>query len=113
MSPFLVFQAFSICNVLWLSLPPSEDPSISATNPIESEGAIKIPSCHKKPLRRVDAGRLLADMKRSPAPDWFSVCTGLSASLKRVRQKTAQQSRKCLIFTASISTKAATYLGLV
>lgn len=113
MSPLLVFQAFSICNVLWLSLPPSEDPSISATNPIESEGAIKIPSCHKKPLRRVDAGRLLADMKRSPAPDWFSVCTGLSASLKRVRQKTAQQSRKCLIFTASISTKAATYLGLV
>lgn len=49
-----------------MAVPPSEDPSVSTANPIESEGAIKIPSCHKKPLRRVDVGRLLADMKRIP-----------------------------------------------
>lgn len=44
-----------------------EDPSVSAANPIESKEAIKIPGHHKKPLRRVDVGHLLADMKRIPA----------------------------------------------
>lgn len=77
---------------------PSEDPSVSALNPIESEGAIKIPSCHKKPLRRVDAGRLLANMKRSPAPHCFSVCTRLSASLERVKQKNCPTEQEVLNF---------------
>lgn len=56
--------------------PPSEDPSASAANPIESQEAIKIPSCHKKPLRRVDAGRLLAHMKRIPALLFTQLQTG-------------------------------------
>lgn len=90
-------EAFSICNVLWLSF-PLKRPSISALNPIESEGAIKIPSCHKKPLRRVDAGRLLANMKRSPAPHCFSVCARLSASLERVRQKNCPTEQEVLNF---------------
>lgn len=89
-------HTLSLCFKVFASALPcrslSEEPSVSAMNPSQSEGAIKIPSCHKKPLRRVDVGRLLADMKRIPAllpallADCFSVCTGLLASLKRVRQ---------------------------
>lgn len=51
----------------------SGEPSVSTPNTIESKEAIKIPSCRKKPLRRVDARRQLANMKRSPAPHCSSV----------------------------------------
>lgn len=59
----------------------------SAASPIMPGEAIKIPSCHKKPLGRVEEGRQQAHMKRSPARLTDGVCAGLSASLKRVRQK--------------------------
>lgn len=87
----LGIKDFSICNALWPSLPLKIPLSLWRI-PLSQKKAIKIPSCHKKPLRRVDAGHLLADMKRIPAlllasaSDCLSVCTGLSASLKRVRQ---------------------------
>lgn len=57
-------RSFSICNVLWLPV-RLESPLSPTPNSIESKEAIKIPSCRKKPLRRVDARRQLADMKRS------------------------------------------------
>lgn len=65
----------------------SGDPSVSTPNTIQSKEAIKIPSCRKKPLRRVDARRLLANMKRRPAPHCFGVCTHLPGSLQRLTQK--------------------------
>lgn len=82
---FKVLASAMYCGRPSLWNPPLSNPPC-AMNPTESEEAIKIPSCHKKPLRRVEVGRLLADMKRIPAPDQFSVCIGLSAFLKRVRQ---------------------------
>lgn len=42
-----------------------ETPLSPTPNSIESKEAIKIPSCRKKPLSRVDARRRLAKMKRS------------------------------------------------
>lgn len=69
----------------------SGDPSVSTPNTIESKEAIKIPSCRKKPLRRVDARRQLANMKRSPAPHCFSVTA-------EAHTTTTQQGRNYFIF---------------
>lgn len=76
-----------------VSVPPSEDPSVSAANPIESEEAIKIPSCHKKPLRRVDAGRLLADMKRIPALLFAQLQTGSVFALVSLSHSTGSDKK--------------------
>lgn len=85
----------------------SGDPSVSTPNTMQSKEAIKIPSCRKKPLRRVDARRLLANMKRRPAPHCFSVCTHLSGSLQRLTQKLSNRAGTNSFFIVFGSSEAA------
>lgn len=72
-----VRKFLSLCSE---ALPPSESASaVSAMNPTESKVAIKIPSCHKKPLRRAEgtsAGQLEKDS--SSSADLCSVSFHLS-----------------------------------
>lgn len=89
----------------------SGDPSVSTPNTIQSKEAIKIPSCRKKPLRRVDARRLLANMKRRPAPHCFSVCTHLSGSLQRLTQKLSNIAGTNSFFIVFGSSEASSHLS--
>lgn len=84
----------------------SGDPSVSTPNTIQSKEAIKIPSCRKKPLRRVDARRRLANMKRS----WAG--STLPGSLQRLTQKLPNRAGTNSFFIVfSSSEGAATCLG--
>lgn len=77
----------------------------SAANPIESKGAIKIPSCHKKPLRMWMWGR--HEKEHNSGADRLSGLPPPSASLARPRGN-APQTWNNFTFTASICTSGLT-----